>query len=53
MEIFNMFLEYFGIDMLTETSNIIDLVNMTLKIGLAIWLVTFVLRSIFYLVKRY
>lgn len=49
MEIINELLTFFGIDMLTESATFIDLLNVSLKIGLAIWLVAFIIRSMFLL----
>ena len=53
MDILELFIEYFGIDMLTGTSTIVDLINLVLEIGIGIYLVSFTLRSLFYLLKRY
>lgn len=53
MEILELFINYFGIDLLTETSNIVDLINVCIEISIALFLVAFTLRSLFYLLKRY
>ncbi len=49
MEIVNDLITFFGIDMLTESATFIDLINVSLKIGLAVWLVAFIIRSVFLL----
>lgn len=49
MEIINDLLTFFGVDMLTESATFIDLLNVSIKIGLAIWIVAFVIRSMFLL----
>lgn len=49
MEIVNDLITFFGIDMLTESATFIDLINVSIKIGLAVWLVAFIIRSVFLL----
>lgn len=49
MEIVNELITFFGIDMLTESATFIDLINVSIKIGLAVWLVAFIIRSVFLL----
>ena len=49
MEIINDLLNFFGVDMLTESATFIDLLNVSIKIGLAIWIVAFIIRSMFLL----
>ena len=53
MDILQLFVEYFGIDMLSETATITDLLSLMLEIGIAMFLVCFALRSLFYLLRRY
>ena len=53
MDILELFLEYFGIDMLSETATITDLLSLTFEIGIGMFLVCFALRSLFYLLRRY
>lgn len=47
MELFNYLLDFFGITLLTETSNFYDLMNVFITIFCALFLFTFVLRSLF------
>ena len=53
MDILELFIEYFGIDLLSNTSTIVDLINLLFEIGIGIFLVAFTLRSLFYLLRRY
>lgn len=53
MDILQLFVEYFGIEMLSETATITDLLSLMLQIGIALFLVCFALRSLFYLLRRY
>lgn len=49
MEIVNDLITFFGVEMLTESATFIDLINVSIKIGLAVWLVAFIIRSVFLL----
>lgn len=49
MEIVNQLITFFGIDLLTESATFVDLLNVSLKIGVAMWLVIFIIRSMFLL----
>lgn len=49
MEIVNELITFFGIDMLTEAATFIDLLNVAIKIGISVWLVAFIIRSVFLL----
>lgn len=51
MELFTQFINFFGIDMLTETSSIVDLLNIGFSIFIALFLVCFVLRSLFLMLR--
>ena len=47
MAIVDNLITYFGIDLLNQSATFIDLLNCTMKIGLAMWLTIFVIRSMF------
>lgn len=51
MDLFNQFINFFGISMLTESSTIIDLINICFSVFVAMFLVCFVLRSLFKLLR--
>ena len=53
MDILQLFIEYFGIDLLNDASTFTDLISLILEITIAMFLVCFVIRSLFYLVRRY
>lgn len=47
MEIFNALYNFFGFDLLTETATLTDLLNVGLKIGLAVFITCFFIKSLF------
>lgn len=47
MEIADSLITYFGIDLLVESATFVDLLNVVLRIGVAVWLVAFIIRSLF------
>lgn len=49
MTIVNDLITFFGIDLLSESSTFVDLLNVSLKIGVSLWVVIFVIRSMFLL----
>jgi len=51
MELFEMIINFFGIDMLTSTSTLTDLLNLCISIFVAMFLVCFTVRSLFLLLK--
>lgn len=51
MEIFNYLISFFGIDMLTEDATLIDAANVGFKVFVSVFLVCFILRSLFLLLK--
>lgn len=51
MDILNLFLDFFGINLLNETSSFYDLLNISLSIFVAMFLVCFIIRSLFLLLK--
>lgn len=53
MDLLELFVDYFGIDMLSDVSTLPDLISLCLEIFIGLFLVSFALRSLFYLLKRY
>ena len=49
MELVQNLYDFFGIELLTESATFVDLVNSFVQIGLALWIVLFIMRSIFLL----
>lgn len=47
MEIAEMIISFFGIDMISESSTFVDLINVFMRIGVSLWVVIFVIRSMF------
>lgn len=47
MEIFNALYSFFGFDLLTETATLIDFLNCGLKVGLAVFVTCFFIKSLF------
>lgn len=47
MEIVNSLITFFGIDLLTDSATFVDLLNTTMRIGVALWLTIFIIRSMF------
>lgn len=53
MEILQLVLNFFNIEMLTADSTVLELVVYLIQILIAIWLVAFVVRSLFLLLSKY
>lgn len=47
MEIYQMFYDFFGIELLTETATIVDFMNVFMKIGLAVFILCFFIKALF------
>lgn len=47
MEIANSLIEFFGIDLLQDSATFIDLLNVTMRIGISLWVTIFIIRSLF------
>lgn len=47
MEVVNSLIEFFGIDLLTESATFIDVLNCMFRIGISMWLTIFIIRSMF------
>lgn len=53
MEILQLVLNFFNIEMLTADATVLELVVYLIQILIAIWLVAFVVRSLFLLLSKY
>lgn len=51
MDIFNYLLDFFGISLLSETSTFYDLINVGFSVFGALFLFTFITRSLFLLMR--
>lgn len=49
MELVNNLYDFFGIELITESATFVDLINAFIQVGLALWIVIFIMRSIFLL----
>lgn len=47
MEIVNSLIEFFGIDMLTDSATFVDLLNVLMRIGVSVYVTVFIIRSVF------
>ena len=47
MEIVESLYEYFGIELLTESATLIDVLNGIIQIGLSVWFTMFIIRCLF------
>lgn len=47
MEIVNSLIEFFGIDMLTDSATFVDLLNVVMRIGVSVYVTVFIIRSVF------
>lgn len=47
MAIAESIIEFFGIDLLTESATFIDLLNVIMHIGVSVWVTVFIIRSMF------
>lgn len=47
MEIANDLIQFFGIDLLSESATFVDLINVTMRIGVSLWITIFIIRSLF------
>lgn len=47
MAIVDSLIQYFGIDLLTESATFVDLLNCILRIGVSLWVTIFIIRSMF------
>ena len=47
MAIADSIIQFFGIDLLTESATFVDLLNVTLRIGVSVWVTVFIIRSMF------
>lgn len=47
MEIFNSFFDFFGLDLLTESATLVDLINNLVQIGLAMFILCFFIKALF------
>lgn len=39
--------QFFGIDLLTQTATFVDVINLVLEIGVGVWLTLFICRCLF------
>ena len=47
MEIANDLIQFFGIDLLSDSATFVDLINVTMRIGVSLWITIFIIRSLF------
>ena len=47
MAISDSIIQFFGIDLLTSSATFVDLLNLTLRIGVGVWVTVFIIRSMF------
>lgn len=47
MDIFNSFYDFFGLELLSQSANIVDLFNNLLEIGLGLFILCFFIKSLF------
>lgn len=47
MEIVNSLIDFFGIDMLTDSATFVDLLNVVIRIGVSVYVTVFIIRSVF------
>lgn len=47
MEIVNSLIDFFGIDMLTDSATFVDLLNVVMRIGVSVYVTVFIIRSVF------
>lgn len=47
MAIADSLIQFFGIDLLTESATFIDLLNCFMRIGISVWITVFIIRSMF------
>lgn len=47
MEIFNSFYEFFGLELLTESATLVDLINNVVQIGIAMFILCFFIKALF------
>lgn len=47
MEIFNSLYDFFGLELISESATLVDLVNNLLQVGLALFIVCFFIKSLF------
>lgn len=51
MEIYNSLIEFFGIESLSSTATFIDLINYVIPLTVAIFIVCFLIRTLFLMVS--
>lgn len=47
MDIFNSFYDFFGLELLSQSANIVDLFNNLIEIGLGLFILCFFIKSLF------
>ena len=47
MEIFNSFYEFFGLELLSESATLVDLINNIVQVGLALFIICFFIKALF------
>lgn len=47
MEIFTSFYDFFGLDLLTESATLVDLVNNLVQVGLGLFITCFFIKALF------
>lgn len=51
MAIADSIIQFFGIDMLSSANTFTDLLNVLMKIGVSLWVVIFIIRSMFLVIR--
>ena len=49
MELVQELYDFFGIEMISQSATFVDLINSFIQVGLALWIVIFIMRSVFLL----
>lgn len=47
MEIVQSLYDFFGLDLISSSATLIDLINAILQIGLSVWITLFIIRCLF------
>lgn len=47
MQIFNDFYDFFGLELISESATLVDLINNFIQIGLGLFIVCFFIKSLF------
>ena len=47
MELVESLVEFFGIDLISQTATFIDVLNVLLQVGVAVWLTLFITKCLF------